>query len=113
MCWCGAVTPDACWAKHTSETKSRAKLSSPAGWSTGEARRPRQHRLLRPERNRPESAMNIHPTAIVDPTAKVPASCKIGAYCVVGANVELGENCRSEEHTSELQSLRHLVCRLL
>src|SRR5262245_40290590 len=23
------------------------------------------------------------------------------------------ENCRSEEHTSELQSLRHLVCRLL
>src|ERR1035441_255263 len=22
-------------------------------------------------------------------------------------------NCRSEEHTSELQSLRHLVCRLL
>src|SRR5205814_1984213 len=24
-----------------------------------------------------------------------------------------GENARSEEHTSELQSLRHLVCRLL
>src|SRR5437899_7798499 len=28
------------------------------------------------------------------------------------ANVRLGEK-RSEEHTSELQSLRHLVCRLL
>src|SRR5205814_6651210 len=25
----------------------------------------------------------------------------------------LGERARSEEHTSELQSLRHLVCRLL
>src|ERR1039458_5631953 len=25
----------------------------------------------------------------------------------------LGRRCRSEEHTSELQSLRHLVCRLL
>src|SRR5258705_4909835 len=24
-----------------------------------------------------------------------------------------GDDCRSEEHTSELQSLRHLVCRLL
>src|SRR5437899_5901736 len=24
-----------------------------------------------------------------------------------------GKGCRSEEHTSELQSLRHLVCRLL
>src|SRR5436853_5068599 len=24
-----------------------------------------------------------------------------------------GRGCRSEEHTSELQSLRHLVCRLL
>src|SRR5262245_62248590 len=25
----------------------------------------------------------------------------------------MGPRCRSEEHTSELQSLRHLVCRLL
>src|SRR5438045_5067110 len=25
----------------------------------------------------------------------------------------IGSACRSEEHTSELQSLRHLVCRLL
>src|SRR5471030_2714121 len=30
----------------------------------------------------------------------------------VGAWI-LGRNMRSEEHTSELQSLRHLVCRLL
>src|ERR1035441_2799243 len=27
--------------------------------------------------------------------------------------LERGNLCRSEEHTSELQSLRHLVCRLL
>src|SRR5262245_62627312 len=31
----------------------------------------------------------------------------------VRAYVEYGRNLRSEEHTSELQSLRHLVCRLL
>src|SRR5262245_63703825 len=37
-----------------------------------------------------------------------------GAGQVVGADVlEEGANARSEEHTSELQSLRHLVCRLL
>src|SRR5262245_65308277 len=29
------------------------------------------------------------------------------------AGAPLGDNGRSEEHTSELQSLRHLVCRLL
>src|SRR5205823_14589773 len=28
-------------------------------------------------------------------------------------NCERGESCRSEEHTSELQSLAYLVCRLL
>src|SRR5205823_14148506 len=30
-----------------------------------------------------------------------------------GANVETKVECRSEEHTSELQSLAYLVCRLL
>src|SRR5436853_2015680 len=29
------------------------------------------------------------------------------------AERHIKEDCRSEEHTSELQSLRHLVCRLL
>src|SRR5438045_5811970 len=29
------------------------------------------------------------------------------------ARLGLDDECRSEEHTSELQSLRHLVCRLL
>src|SRR5205814_7932044 len=36
----------------------------------------------------------------------------LGAAPVVRL-VEAGEKSRSEEHTSELQSLRHLVCRLL
>src|SRR5262245_65791826 len=31
----------------------------------------------------------------------------------VSEQVDRAEGCRSEEHTSELQSLRHLVCRLL
>src|SRR5205814_4788094 len=35
-------------------------------------------------------------------------------YCLREADIELREiDHRSEEHTSELQSLRHLVCRLL
>src|SRR5262245_64668944 len=32
---------------------------------------------------------------------------------LVAAALEAGDVARSEEHTSELQSLRHLVCRLL
>src|SRR5262245_64729476 len=31
----------------------------------------------------------------------------------VGRDLDPGDRLRSEEHTSELQSLRHLVCRLL
>jgi UDP-N-acetylglucosamine acyltransferase len=46
------------------------------------------------------SAMNAHPTALIDPRAKVPASCKLGAYCVVGADVELGENCILQSHVA-------------
>src|SRR5437899_4920643 len=45
----------------------------------------------------------------------------LGGHCAVHQNVCIGESAmvagfsafRSEEHTSELQSLRHLVCRLL
>src|SRR5438045_6923863 len=39
-----------------------------------------------------------------------PSADKLGGPPVVGKQCEL---LRSEEHTSELQSLRHLVCRLL
>src|SRR5690625_5612695 len=34
----------------------------------------------------------------------------LGMQCAV---IEFARNCRSEEHTSELQSRGHLVCRLL
>src|SRR5438045_7087595 len=36
-----------------------------------------------------------------------------GVAGAAGAWVGADAGCRSEEHTSELQSLRHLVCRLL
>src|SRR5205814_3512614 len=45
------------------------------------------------------------------PRMKVDVAEKNGAY-VVTAEIP-GVTKRSEEHTSELQSLRHLVCRLL
>src|SRR5947199_1364573 len=38
--------------------------------------------------------------------------CSSSAHRTGRADVD-EEHCRSEEHTSELQSLRHLVCRLL
>src|ERR1035438_10775060 len=41
-----------------------------------------------------------------------PAPTTTTSYCSVNA-IESGKKPRSEEHTSELQSLRHLVCRLL
>jgi UDP-N-acetylglucosamine acyltransferase len=47
-----------------------------------------------------QSAMNIHPTAIIDPRAKVPASCNIGPYCTVGRDVELGEGCHLVSHVA-------------
>src|SRR5947199_4012031 len=36
-----------------------------------------------------------------------------GIEILQSAGVSVGRGTRSEEHTSELQSLRHLVCRLL
>src|SRR5258705_5597385 len=42
------------------------------------------------------------PTDDLDPQVGSPTSLLVGTC-----------QCRSEEHTSELQSLRHLVCRLL
>ena len=40
-------------------------------------------------------------------------SARVVDLCVVGYFVELTSSSRSEEHTSELQSRLHLVCRLL
>ena len=63
--------------------------------------------------------------------AIIGANCVLSCHCAIGGHVVLSENCnialnssvhqylelpegtRSEEHTSELQSRLHLVCRLL
>src|SRR5437899_9137769 len=40
--------------------------------------------------------------------------CRLAQYVFrEGELADVVQACRSEEHTSELQSLRHLVCRLL
>src|SRR5437899_10141988 len=45
------------------------------------------------------------------PPSRVPSS--FGAACETPFSGSAANGTRSEEHTSELQSLRHLVCRLL
>src|SRR5205814_8043857 len=52
------------------------------------------------------SAANQAGPGVADPVKPKPSNCEIAADAVA-------KNNRSEEHTSELQSLRHLVCRLL
>src|SRR3712207_7592815 len=42
-------------------------------------------------------------------TSNAPSSSKALAHCFSSS----GSSCRSEEHTSELQSRQYLVCRLL
>src|SRR5947199_6637444 len=43
----------------------------------------------------------------------VPFRRRTPPHCAGRATRQSSAACRSEEHTSELQSLRHLVCRLL
>src|SRR5262245_63881948 len=38
---------------------------------------------------------------------------QLDAFTIIGVGAKVQRHRRSEEHTSELQSLRHLVCRLL
>src|SRR5436853_2651540 len=54
-----------------------------------------------------QSAKNAH---LLD--KKLTGAFKVGYVRVVQFNEPTAEELRSEEHTSELQSLRHLVCRL-
>src|SRR5687767_15767619 len=42
-----------------------------------------------------------------------PGAFGLKAICVFPGNPSIGKDARSEEHTSELQSLAYLVCRLL
>src|SRR3989442_11230874 len=68
----------------------------------------------------PGYAPGVHPSAVVAKTAQIGGGAHIGPYFFVDDDVAIGENAvlhsfvtRSEEHTSELQSRPHLVCRLL
>src|SRR5690554_456623 len=49
----------------------------------------------------------------IKPSGKIHTSASIADTAKIGANVTIGEIGRAEEHTSELQSRPHLVCRLL
>src|SRR5262245_64554964 len=64
----------------------------------------------------PAAVQARHPqVAVVDELAhtNAPGSAHAKRYEDVIALLDAGIHVRSEEHTSELQSLRHLVCRLL
>src|ERR1035438_10770085 len=73
-----------------------------------------QRALMPPSRFRPR---NESAAAGADSRLRVReivSEYSFGALSEGGArNLLEFRNCRSEEHTSELQSLRHLVCRLL
>ena len=49
---------------------------------------------------KPEIALGIDPTAIVDPSAKIGDNAAIGPYVIIGANVEIGNNARLLSHCS-------------
>src|SRR5258705_6005506 len=54
--------------------------------------------------------------AVADALGRVEGDAQVGRGIVVGefhVHAGAGRDARSEEHTSELQSLRHLGCRLL
>src|ERR1039458_9844595 len=55
----------------------------------------------------PNAAPPDPPCGEVCPVASRVEACSLSMFCKVHGMI------RSEEHTSELQSLRHLVCRLL
>src|SRR5947199_2971592 len=60
----------------------------------------------------PTSALSLHDALPIFPGARSP---DVGQSCALpSSRGRIGKaQLRSEEHTSELQSLRHLVCRLL
>src|ERR1039458_10559523 len=63
----------------------------------------------------PSSISRIGPVTERRLIARLPLRSQMGAPLRAGFQlcVPAGSTVRSEEHTSELQSLRHLVCRLL
>src|SRR5437899_7308225 len=75
--------------------------------------------IEKPETVTIDSDVRIGMDTVVEPFARILGASEIGEHCLIGAcsvlqDAKLGDRVqRSEEHTSELQSLRHLVCRLL
>src|SRR2546422_7588384 len=55
----------------------------------------------------------IGPYVVLGDGVRLGRNVRVGAACVLGTGVQVGDDVRSEEHTSELQSRLHLVCRLL
>ena len=45
-------------------------------------------------RMRPEPALGIHPSAVVDPSARIAPDAVIGPLCVIGANASIGAGTR-------------------
>lgn len=45
-------------------------------------------------RMRPEPALGIHPSAVVDPSARIAPDAVIGPLCVIGANASIGADTR-------------------
>src|SRR5690349_22627851 len=78
--------------------------------------------LRRPPRSTLFPYMTLFRSPVVTPSSDVPADAassagnggtKLAVTSVSGTKTGSGEENRSEEHTSELQSRRDLVCRLL
>src|SRR5258706_7214100 len=66
--------------------------------------------IRRPPRSTPLSLHDALP--ISPPLPRLSRTASRAARCA-GRTAAAGTSCRSEEHTSELQSLTNLVCRLL
>src|ERR1039458_9123108 len=64
-----------------------------------------------PATYRPHSLMNFAHAR--SRSGKMVSIAALSPHCLRFITTALGVGFRSEEHTSELQSLRHLVCRLL
>src|SRR2546425_6321336 len=68
-------------------------------------------RAVKTQAQRPEASMNW---AVLNQTRISGLwRTKVSATKAVSPPINIGQGCRSEEHTSELQSLAYLVCRLL
>src|SRR5437899_4130667 len=84
-----------------SQRTSAATASTPNGASTAATNQPDAVPTTRVPRRLSQVAPQISASATSQPSSRPSRGRKKCRYC------------RSEEHTSELQSLRHLVCRLL